>query len=136
MSETGAVQAGGPEEPVKDEDAAHPIAAGWRPTFREIISAFVDGDYALARGVSSVAEVSAATARQIAEYIADYGETLAPLPDDTWTTSVAQWTGTDHWDVLVDLWTVESGASDLVLGARVFETDDGFRIEIGLVYVP
>jgi hypothetical protein len=41
-----------------------------------------------------------------------------------------------HWDVLVDLWSVESGRSDMVLDARVSETNDGFLIEIHLVYVP
>lgn len=34
------------------------------------------------------------------------------------------------------LWTVESGCSDMVLDARVSETQDGFSIEIHLVYVP
>jgi len=62
-------------------------------------------------------------------------ETLAELPDETWATSVSQWMGT-HWEVLVDLWTVESGKSDLVLDARVFEQETGFRIEIHSVYVP
>lgn len=41
-----------------------------------------------------------------------------------------------HWEVLVDLWTVESGASDLVLHAHVLEVKEGFRIELHLVYVP
>jgi hypothetical protein len=41
-----------------------------------------------------------------------------------------------HWEVLVDLWTVESGPSDMVLHADVFEVENGFRIEIHAVYVP
>jgi hypothetical protein len=41
-----------------------------------------------------------------------------------------------RWDVLIDLWTVESGRSDLVLDARVFEVPSGYRYEIHLVYVP
>jgi hypothetical protein len=68
-------------------------------------------------------------------YVADYGETLCDLPAETWTTSVAQWTGI-HWDVLVDLWTVESERSDMVLHAFVSEVKNGFRIKIHLVYVP
>ena len=123
------------QEAVKDEDAAHPIASAWRPTLREIIKAFAQGDYALKRGVRSVAPVSAATADQIRTYLADYGETLAELSDETWKTSVSQWMGT-HWDVLVDLWTVESGESDMALSARVFKVEDGFRIEIDSVHVP
>jgi hypothetical protein len=123
------------QEPVKDEDAAHPIASAWRPTLREIVSAFVRGDYALSGGVHFVAPVSASTVDQIRKYIADSGETLAELPNETWRTSVSQWMGT-HWEVLVDLWTVESGESDMVLSARVFEVGDGFRIEIDSVHVP
>ena len=120
---------------VKDENAEHPVASAWRPTLCEIVKAFVRGDYALKQRVPSVAPVSAETARQIERYVADYGETLCELPEETWSTSVAQWTGS-HWDVLVDLWTVESGRSDMVLDARVSETPDGFSIEIHLVYVP
>ena len=124
------------QEPVKDEEAAHPIASVWRPALREVIRALVQGDDdGLVRGLRSVAPISAATIEEIRANVAGYGETLAELPDDTWRTSVSQWMG-KHWDVLVDLWTVESGASDLVLSARVFELADGFRVEVDSVYVP
>lgn len=123
------------QEPVKDEHAAHPIADAWRPAFKEIIKAFVEGDFALHRGLQFVMPVSSSTVHQVKTYIAGYGETLAELPDETWETSIAQWMGT-HWDVLVDLWTVESGGSDLALSARVFEDRGGFRIEIDSVHVP
>ena len=126
---------GKPQEPVKDENTAHPIASAWRATLRDIVEAFVQGDYALARGLHSVAPVSPATAEQIRRYIADYGETLVELPDETWETSVSQWMGT-HWEVLIDLWTIESGESDMVLSARVFAMEDGFQIEIDSVHVP
>jgi hypothetical protein len=120
---------------VKDEDAAHPVASVWRPLLRDVINAFVQGDYALVRGLRSIAPVPAGTAYQVRASIAAYGETLADLPDEAWRTSVSQWMGT-YWDVLVDLWTVEAGSSDLVLSARIFEVADGFRIEIDSVYVP
>ena len=42
----------------------------------------------------------------------------------------------EYWEVLVDLYTVESGRSDMVLHARVFAENDGYRIEPGMVYVP
>jgi DNA-binding cell septation regulator SpoVG len=120
---------------LKDEDAAHPVASDLRPTLRAIVGAFREGDFGLA-GMPSVSPVAPATRKQIQDYIAEYGETLAELPDETWSSSVAQWMGT-HWDVLVDLWTEESGESDLVLSARVFETDDGScRIEVDSVHVP
>ena len=123
------------QEPVKDEHAAHPIPSVWRPVLRDVIKAFVDGDYALVRAPRTVAPLSATSRDRIAAYIAKYGQTLAELPDDTWRTSVSQWMGT-HWDVLVDLWTVESGASDMVLSARVFEMEEGFRFVVDSVHVP
>jgi hypothetical protein len=125
----------GMTNPVKDPEAEHPIASAWRPILQEIVKAFVDGDYDLSRGVPSVLPVSKSSVEQIRAYICDYGETLSELPDKTWERSVSQWMG-EHWEVLVDLWTVESGESDLVLDARVFEVDDGFRVEVHAVYVP
>jgi len=124
-----------PENAIKDENSPHPIPKAWRPALREVVSAFAAGDYSLKRAILSIAPIRAAIANQIKAYVAHYGEKLTALPDETWRTSVSQWTGT-HWDVLVDLWTVESGASDLVLSARVFEVDAGFRIEIDSVHVP
>jgi hypothetical protein len=121
--------------PVKDEDAAHPVASAWRSALCAIVRAFVAGDYALARGIEHVSPVSPDTARQIEAYIAGYGETLAELPEETWRTSVAQWMG-PHWQVFVDLWTAESGCSDMVLDVNVFEVGKSFRVEIHLVYVP
>jgi hypothetical protein len=122
-------------KPVKDEHRAHPIASAWRPVLRAIVMAMVEGDYVLARGIENVAPVSDATADHIRAYIVAYGETLTKLPNDTWKSSVSQWMGT-HWYVLVDLWNVESGASDLVLHLHVFEAYDGFRFEVESVYVP
>ena len=120
---------------LKDPDAAHPIAGAWRPMLCAVVRCFVQEDYRLARGVRGVEPVSAATAEQIRDCLADYGATLVELPDDTWQTSVAQWMGT-HWDILVDLWTAEEGRSDLVLGGHVVETSAGPRLTVGMVYVP
>jgi hypothetical protein len=120
---------------VKDESAAHPIAAAWRPVVREIVRAFVRGDYGLAQMVRGVEAIPLLTAEQIRAYVADYGATLVELPPDTWETSCAQWMGT-HWDVLVDLWTKEEGRSDLVLSLRVVESGGEPRFAVQLVYVP
>jgi hypothetical protein len=123
------------QSPIKDEEAAHPVATVWREAFRDVVKGFKQGDYALATSVPMVAPVSSAAAARIKAYLLDYGETLADLPDEAWVTSAAQWMGT-HWDVVVDLWTVESGPSDMVISARVFEVEMSFRIEIDSVYVP
>ena len=112
----------GPDGPLalKDPDAAHPIASAWRPMLREVVGRLAQGDYQLAQSVRGVEPVSASTAEQIRNYIAEYGATLVELPDDTWRTSVAQWMGT-HWEILVDLWTAEEGRSDLVLGGDMLQ---------------
>jgi hypothetical protein len=41
-----------------------------------------------------------------------------------------------YWDVLVDLYTVEEGSSDLVLAVRVFERGNDFEFEIESIHAP
>jgi|SRR5688572_11586416 hypothetical protein len=120
--------------PVKDGDSTHPIASIWRPTLEAIVQALARGNFSLS-GVPSVAPVSKSTAKHMRDYIADYGETLAPLPAATWRSSFAQWLD-GLWDITVDLWTKESGRSDMVLSSQVFEVDDGYRFKVHMVYVP
>jgi hypothetical protein len=122
-------------EPVKDEDASHPIARAWRPTLRAIVTAFASGDYRLARPILNVEPISDELATQIASYIADYGCTLVDLPEEAWDTSCAQWMGT-QWDALIDLWTKEEAPSDLVLHVKVEERASQFHFTVHLVYVP
>lgn len=121
--------------PLKDEKNAHPIADTWRPTIREIVRALAESDYELVRRIPSVSPPSGTAAEQMRTYVADFGEALAEVPDDTWNSSVSQWMGT-HWDLLVDLWTLESGRSDLALHLRVYEAEGGFRFEIDSLHVP
>jgi hypothetical protein len=121
--------------PVKDPDAAHPIPTAWRPLLSEVVRALAEGDLQLERVVSGVDSVSKDTADHIRSYLRDYGATLVELPAESWDTSVAQWLG-DHWDVFVDLWTVDEGASDLVLHGRMRQSDGALRFAVHLVYVP
>jgi hypothetical protein len=126
---------GASEPVVKDEQTQLPVPSAWRPTLSKIVEAFVQRDYSLQRGVDGVAAIPKSTADHIERYIADYGETLAELPEEAWETSVTLWMRT-FWDVFVDLFTDESGASDLVLSVRVFEDGDGYRFEVDSVHVP
>lgn len=71
----------------------------------------------------------------IQENIEDYGDRLVSLPDASWDSSVHIWSG-EYGDVLVDLYTEEEGASDLVLKVRVYEAADGYRYEVDMAYVP
>ena len=120
---------------LKDLDRSHPVPGAWRLPLSEIVHAFVVGDYALSAGVVGVEPVNDKTASQIRSCISEYGATLTELPDETWRTSVVQWYG-EHWDFLVDLWTLQEGHSDLVLSGRVVEIGDGYSFEVHLVYVP
>lgn len=122
-------------EPLKDPANEHPVPVEWRDTFKTIVNRFVKQDYQLTDGVDGVRLVAEDTANQIAEYIDDYGETLIPLSESTWESSVMQWMG-DHWVVLVDLCTEAEGISDLVLHSIVTEEDCKHRIEVHMVYVP
>lgn len=122
-------------EPMKDPEAAHPVASAWRPILAAVVRAFVRDDFQLAAGVPTVAAPTRALAARLRAGVAAYGETLAELTDETWETSVAQWYGR-RWEVLVDLRTVEAGRSDLVLHVDVEEADGGHRFKIHLIYVP
>ncbi|MBW8890380.1 MAG: hypothetical protein JF616_21715 [Fibrobacteres bacterium] len=121
--------------PHKDKVKAHPIAMSWRPLLVKIVNAFVKGDYELKEAIPSVDPVTTETADHIRKYIASYGATLTDIPEATWETSCAQWMG-DRWEVLIDLWTKEEGRSDLVLHLNAFESNDEYRFEIYLVFVP
>ena len=120
---------------VRDEDTERPIPTAWRQPLREIVNAFVMGEFGLEKGVKSVSPVSVDTAFYILSNIKDYGATLVALPEATWSSSTCIWCGC-YWDALVDLWTQEEGRSDLVLHVRVAEADMEFEIEVYLVYVP
>ena len=124
------------EVPVtKDADNEGPIPSAWRPVLKTIVDAFAREDYALKDGLSGVAPVSAETARQVREYIEDYGAKLIELPPQSWDTSVCIWTG-DHWDALIDLWTEDEGRSDLVLEVDVSEVGSEYLVTVYTVYVP
>lgn len=121
--------------PLKDPDQEHPVARAWRATLEQIVTTFVARDFKAVSAIPRVALLDEATTTQISDAIEDYGETLTRLPAATWSTSVAQWVS-PHWEVLVDLWTAESGRSDLVLDLRVTEVLDGYEFTIHAVYVP
>jgi hypothetical protein len=119
----------------KDEDHQQPVPSIWRNAFCEVVEAFKERDFTLVRGIRGVAPLADEDGKFIADYIDGYGASLASLPEETWKTSVCQWQLT-HWDVLVDLFTIEEGPSDLVLFAEVFEQGEVYHTEIISVHVP
>ncbi|MES2932977.1 MAG: hypothetical protein V4805_05760 [Pseudomonadota bacterium] len=120
---------------LKDEDNQRPVPSAWRNTLSDIVEAFKEGDFTLARKVAGVRPISTEDAEAIAENIQDYGAQLTSLPEETWQTSVCQWMEI-YWDVIVDLYTVDEGASDLILQVRVYEQDPAYVFEVHFVYVP
>ncbi|MGR9116093.1 MAG: DUF7668 domain-containing protein [Gammaproteobacteria bacterium] len=120
---------------LKDEDNQMLVPEAWRNTFTDIVEAFKDGDFKLERGVHGVRPVSEDDAARIASNLANYGCHLISLPEETWNTSMCQWMQ-GYWDVLIDLFTSEEGASDLVLAVRVYEEGSSYIFEIQSIHVP
>jgi hypothetical protein len=120
---------------LKDEQSERQIPSAWRSAIEQVVRAFAQHDYGLSAGVSGVAPVSAETATQVRKYIQDYGATLVELSEETWRTSVCIWMG-NHWDALIDLWTLDERRSDLVLHLNVYEADGNILIHVYMVYVP
>ena len=112
-----------------------PVPTNWRPVFREIVQALVEGDFTFSRGIKGVKPIDGATAEFFANSIEAYGATLASLSDESWKTSIYV-RDEGYWAVLVDLITVEEGRSDLVLFARVYERGDGYAFEPWSLQVP
>jgi hypothetical protein len=122
-------------EILKDEKNQAQIPTAWRSTFVDIVERLKKGDFGLVQEVEGVRSISADDAIGIGDNIKRYGAQLTSLPEETWRTSVCQWM-IGYWDALIDLYTVEEGASDLVLAVRVYEEGPAFSFEILSVHVP
>jgi len=116
----------------KDPHTETPVDEAFRPTLTWMADEIAAGR---APHAASVSACSADTWDVITGIIDDYGETLVRLPEATWETSVSQWDG-QRWKVLVDLYTVAEGRSDLVMDVSITETETGFAYSLHLVYVP
>lgn len=119
---------------VKDEHEERQVPTLWRTTFLKIVEAFRQGDYSL-NGIPGVKPTSLKDAERMRGNVDSYGAHLSNLPDATWETSVCRWMGT-HWDILVDLFTEEEGASDLVLFSKVYEKNGSYEFEVDSMHVP
>ncbi|AWH51193.1 hypothetical protein ACI703_01115 [Isoptericola jiangsuensis] len=116
----------------KDPDTETPVDEAFRPTLAWMANEIAAGR---APQAANVPTCSADTWDVITGILEDYGETLVPLPEAAWETSVSQWYG-ERWKVLVDLHTVAEGRSDLVMDVDIIETEAGFEYTLHLVYVP
>jgi len=116
----------------KDPHTETPVDEAFRPTLTWMANEIASGR---APDTANVHLRTADMWEAISEIIDHYGETLAPLPEATWETSVSQWDA-QRWKVLVDLHTVAEGRSDLVMDVSIAETEAGFAYSLHLVYVP
>lgn len=119
----------------KDENNQAPVPTEWRGAFVRVVEAFREGDFRLERGVVGVRPISPEDAERMERNVKSYGAKLAALPDETWKTSACQWMR-GYWDVLIDLYTVEEGPSDLALAVRVYEEGQAYVFDIQSVHVP
>jgi len=119
---------------LKDENNQIPIPSIWRETLFNIVEALKDGDFRIQRGINGVLQISKEDALRIERNLEAYGAQLISLPEETWDSSVCQWMNS-YWDVLVDLYTMEEGASDLALFVRVSESDSSYFFDIQSVHV-
>ncbi|MDY7537167.1 hypothetical protein QN372_03455 [Undibacterium sp. RTI2.1] len=120
---------------LKDEHNQSSIPTAWRRAFADIVEGLKEENFDLVRKVEGVRQISAEDAARIAGNIKRYGAQLTSLPEDTWRTSACQWM-IGYWDALVDLYTVDEGASDLALVVRVYEEGSAYAFEILSVHVP
>lgn len=118
----------------KDELNQQPIPTEWRSQLIQIVEAIRANDFSLNDTNSTIRSTTQSDRIRISQNIEDYGCELTSLPDETWKTSACQWMR-GYWDVLVDLYTVEEGRSDLILSVRVYEQDSGFQFEVMSVHV-
>jgi len=116
----------------RDEHNQQPVPTDWRPTLKAIVDTLALG---APLQVPKVRPMSPACAQSAIENVANYGATLVRLPEEAWRTSVCQWMRS-YWDVLVDLYTVEEGSSDLVLAVRVFACGADYEFEVKSIHVP
>ncbi|QPI53144.1 hypothetical protein IV454_07235 [Massilia antarctica] len=94
-----------------------------------------EGDVDAVRRVEGIRSLSEKDAIRIADNIRRYGAKLVSLPEETWQTSACQWM-IGYWDALIDLYTVEEGASDLALAVRVYDEGTAYAFDIVSVHVP
>ena len=121
---------------LQKDDAEHLVPEPLRSSFRQIADAFVAGDFELRdHAIVGVKPIDADTAKRIAGNISAYGETLAPLNEDTWDRSIYRWMD-GYWQLLVDLTTTSETVSDLTLHAKLYEVGDGFTLAVESAYVP
>ena len=122
--------------PVKKvDDQELPIPTEWRSALKQLADKAVFGTNIEPSSNIEIGEIDSKTRSSHHYNIASYPDPLGPLNEQSWKTSIYIW-DSPHWALLVDLTDADGHVTDLVLHAKVHETDKGFLIEPGLIYVP
>ena len=120
---------------IKCEDQELPVPTEWRGPLAQIVECLASGNFSELSSLPAVTLERGWGWQAIEIYIRDYGNKLTSLPEESWRTSVYLWMN-GYWEVLVDLFTVEEGPSDLVLFVRVHPREGSYIFQVGSVHVP
>jgi len=120
---------------IKCEDQELPVPTEWRKPLTDIVACLASGEFSKLPSVAPVTPLTDERCSDIELYVRAYGATLTSLPEESWKTSIYLWMG-GYWDVLVDLFTVEEGPSDLVLSLRVYPREGSYTFRIEWLHVP
>ncbi|MDN3647277.1 hypothetical protein QWY75_13785 [Pontixanthobacter aestiaquae] len=118
----------------KDGSSELPIPLVWRSDLAKIVEYLISKDSSVIDSLD-FAPISKKNFAYIDQTIDLYGCTLVSLPDESWHTSFYRWMN-GFWELWIDLFSLEEGASDLVLVVKVFESDDSYRFEFQSLHVP
>jgi len=119
---------------IKCEDQELPVPTEWRKPLTDIVECRASGEFSKLSSLPAVTLEGGWGWQDIETYIKDYGCKLTSLPEESWRTSIYLWMG-GYWEVLVDLFTVEEGRSDLALFVRAFPREGPYIFQIMSVHV-
>ena len=116
----------------KKPDEELPVPLEWRSMLKYIADEIVAGRGPVADNIKAV---DAKSLEVSLDNIRAYPDPIGSLQDITWQSSIYVW-AQSCWEVLVDLSTLGNETSDLILHLRVYELNNRYVFEPGLIYVP
>lgn len=119
---------------IKKDNNQHVVPVEWRKNISEIVDIIRFEEFDKLQFMDFVESVSPDDEQRIKENVEDYGEILAPLLDDSWSSSVCQWME-GYWELVIDLCTDTEGVSDLSLFLRAYEKEASVIFSIIDVHV-
>lgn len=121
-----------------------PIPLPLRPALAQVVDRVAAGDFEALKASGADPYPDSDLGLWIREYgrpsesTEQGGATLISLPDEAWEYAEVIYEDPGpprRWGVVIDLWTVEEGRSDLSMEADVVETSTGLRVLILNIHV-